>query len=139
MVVALSAFWLMPDVSPFCYKSDLSLITLVQYPETAKFLSPSEKEHLLECLKRDTALEPSHFEMRFVWETLRNPMSWLQALIYIGYASICLLCNVPSNTVSAEWLCLYTPCLSSYQPLSMPWDILLPMPNCNYLYSAARY
>jgi sugar phosphate permease len=67
VVVALSAFWLMPD-----------------YPETAKFLTPSEKEHLLECLKRDTALEPSHFEMRFVWETLRNPMSWLQALIYIG-------------------------------------------------------
>ncbi|TFK34022.1 major facilitator superfamily domain-containing protein [Crucibulum laeve] len=64
---ALVAFWMLPD-----------------YPSTAKFLTPSEKSHLVEALRRDNAGEPSHFEMRFIWEVLREPKSWLQTIIYLG-------------------------------------------------------
>ncbi|TFK73730.1 MFS general substrate transporter [Pluteus cervinus] len=64
---ALVGFWKLPD-----------------YPSTAKFLTPGEKAHLIEALKRDNEDEPSHFEWKFVWETLRSPLSWIQTIIYIG-------------------------------------------------------
>ncbi|KAJ7132186.1 MFS general substrate transporter [Mycena epipterygia] len=57
---------------------------MIDYPSTATFLTAEEREHLMEVLRRDTVGEPSHFEMRFVWETLRSPKSWLQTIIYIG-------------------------------------------------------
>ena len=41
----------------------------------------------MEVLKRDNAGEPSHFEMKFVWETLRSPLSWLITAVYVGYVS----------------------------------------------------
>ncbi|KAJ6561201.1 MFS general substrate transporter [Mycena vulgaris] len=62
----------------------VSFRAMLDYPSTATFLTPDEREHLMDVLRRDTAGEPSHFEMKFVWDTLRNPKSWLQALIYIG-------------------------------------------------------
>ncbi|KAJ7746748.1 major facilitator superfamily domain-containing protein [Mycena maculata] len=67
--VALLAFWAMID-----------------YPSTATFLTAEEREHLMDVLRHDTAGEPSHFDMKFVWETLLNPKSWLQAIIFLGYA-----------------------------------------------------
>ncbi|KAF8900522.1 major facilitator superfamily domain-containing protein [Mucidula mucida] len=67
VVCSLIAFWRLPD-----------------YPETAKFLTPGEREHLVEALRRDNAGQPSHFEKKFVWETLCDYKSWLQTLIYIG-------------------------------------------------------
>ncbi|KAJ6624871.1 MFS general substrate transporter [Mycena sp. CBHHK59/15] len=67
VVIAFSAFW-----------------TMIDDPSTATFLTPKERNHLIETLRRDTVGEPSRFELRFVWETLRNPKSWLQAVIYIG-------------------------------------------------------
>ncbi|KAK0452749.1 MFS general substrate transporter [Desarmillaria tabescens] len=60
IVASLLAFWKLPD-----------------YPSTAKFLTPK-------VLRRDNEGEPSHFEMRFVWETVRDYKSWLQTIIYIG-------------------------------------------------------
>ncbi|KAJ7460695.1 major facilitator superfamily domain-containing protein [Mycena latifolia] len=57
---------------------------MLDYPSTATFLTPAEREHLMDVLRRDTAGEPSHFETKFVWDTLRNPKSWLQTIIYIG-------------------------------------------------------
>ncbi|KAK0489449.1 MFS general substrate transporter [Armillaria novae-zelandiae] len=76
VVASLFAFWKLPD-----------------YPGTAKFLTPREKVHLVEVLRRDNEGEPSHFEMRFVWETLRNYKSWLQTIIYIGMV-------MPLNSIS---------------------------------------
>ncbi|KAF7289118.1 Transporter C1683 12 [Mycena chlorophos] len=58
---------------------------LVDYPDTAKFLTPNERDHLLDVLKRDMAGQPLHFDMRFVWETLGSPKSWLMTAIYIGF------------------------------------------------------
>ncbi|SJL13922.1 related to allantoate permease [Armillaria ostoyae] len=76
VIASLFAFWKLPD-----------------YPSTAKFLTPSEKDHLVEVLRRDNEGEPSHFEMRFVWETLRDYKSWLQTIIYIGMV-------MPLNSIS---------------------------------------
>ncbi|KAJ7230528.1 MFS general substrate transporter [Mycena pura] len=67
VVVALVSFWAMID-----------------YPDTATFLTPEEREHLIDVLGRDTAGEPSHFDMKFVWETIWNPKSWLHAAIFVG-------------------------------------------------------
>jgi len=61
------AFWKLPD-----------------YPSTAKFLTNDEREHLVEALKRDNAGEPSHFERKFIWETLKDSKSWMQTLIFLG-------------------------------------------------------
>ncbi|KAJ7281995.1 MFS general substrate transporter [Mycena rebaudengoi] len=58
--------------------------TMIDYPSTANFLTSKEREHLLDVLRLDSAGEPSHFKMRFVWKTLQNPRSWLQTLIYVG-------------------------------------------------------
>ena len=85
VIVAIGAFLFMPDVSLDTLKRpSITEACRKQYPETSKFLKPEEKENLLECLKRDTALEPKQFEMKFVWDTLKNPMSWLQIVIYTG-------------------------------------------------------
>ncbi|KAJ7027912.1 major facilitator superfamily domain-containing protein [Mycena alexandri] len=62
----------------------VSFWTMIDYPSTATFLTPVEREYLLDALRHDTAGEPSHFEMKFVWDTLKSPKSWLQASIYIG-------------------------------------------------------
>ncbi|KAJ7777299.1 major facilitator superfamily domain-containing protein [Mycena metata] len=62
----------------------VSFWAMIDYPSTATFLTPAEREHLLDVLRRDTAGEPSHFEMKFVWETFKSPKSWLQAVIFIG-------------------------------------------------------
>ncbi|KAJ7156896.1 MFS general substrate transporter [Mycena crocata] len=59
--------------------------TMIDEPSIASFLTPEERDHVMEVLRRDTAGEPSHFEMKFVWETLRSPKSWLHACIYIGF------------------------------------------------------
>ncbi|KAF7370926.1 hypothetical protein MSAN_00726500 [Mycena sanguinolenta] len=67
VVISLVAFWAMIDL-----------------PSTATFLTSAEREHLIDVLRHDTLGEPSHFEMKFVWDTLCNPKSWLQAVIYIG-------------------------------------------------------
>ncbi|KAJ7876256.1 MFS general substrate transporter [Mycena leptocephala] len=64
----------------------LSFWAMVDYPSTATFLTPAEREHLIEVLRRDTVGEPSHFDMKFVWEILGNPKSWLQTAIYLGIA-----------------------------------------------------
>ncbi|KAJ7493360.1 major facilitator superfamily domain-containing protein [Mycena galericulata] len=69
--VSLVAYWMMID-----------------YPSTATFLTPEERDHLIEVLRRDTAGEPSHFDMNFVWETMLNPKSWLQAFIFVGLLGI---------------------------------------------------
>ncbi|KAK0188362.1 MFS general substrate transporter [Armillaria mellea] len=76
VIASLFAFWKLPD-----------------YPGTAKFLTSREKDHLVEVLRRDNEGEPSHFEMRFVWETLRDYKSWLQTIIYIGMV-------MPLNSIS---------------------------------------
>ncbi|KAJ7878014.1 major facilitator superfamily domain-containing protein [Mycena leptocephala] len=70
-----------------------------QYPSTATFLTPTERERLLDILQRDTVGEPSHFEMKFVWETLGNPKSWLQALTFLGLFLPQTLTNYQSLTI----------------------------------------
>ncbi|KAJ6581127.1 major facilitator superfamily domain-containing protein [Mycena capillaripes] len=65
------------------YRCDL-LARFPDYPSTATFLTAAERDHLVGILRRDTAGEPSHFEIRFLWETLGNPKLWLLTVIYIG-------------------------------------------------------
>ncbi|KAJ7708701.1 MFS general substrate transporter [Mycena rosella] len=60
------------------------LLTIVVALVAFRVMIDVEREHLIEVLRRDTVGEPSYFEMKFVWDTLRNPKSWLQTVIYIG-------------------------------------------------------
>ncbi|CAK5267424.1 unnamed protein product [Mycena citricolor] len=62
----------------------LMLRILGDSPSDAKFLSSSEKSTVIEALKRDAGGQPSHFEMRFVWQTVFDPLSWMQAVLYVG-------------------------------------------------------
>ncbi|KAJ7926945.1 hypothetical protein B0H13DRAFT_1861710 [Mycena leptocephala] len=89
----------------------------VCYPSTATFLTPTERERLLDILQRDTVGEPSHFEMKFVSETLGNPKSWLQALTFLGLF-LPVLGGVRAAVRALYYMSRQT--LTNYQSLTIP-------------------
>ncbi|KII85937.1 hypothetical protein PLICRDRAFT_165512 [Plicaturopsis crispa FD-325 SS-3] len=93
---AVLAYWKLPDS-----------------PETAKFLTPAEKAHLLDVLRRDTTGEPFRFEWRFVWETLRDPLSWTLCVIYAG------------QLMTVYSVALFLPTIISDLGISKPSDVQL--------------
>ena len=141
VIVAIGSFLFMPDVSLDTLKRpSITEACRKQYPETSKFLKPEEKENLLECLKRDTALEPKQFEVKFVWDTLKNPMSWLQIVIYTGYGfRVVMFVRMLILLALSECLCRSTPFLFSFRQSSMLLDIRLPTPNCKQIQFALKW
>ncbi|PAV19726.1 MFS general substrate transporter [Pyrrhoderma noxium] len=63
-----------------------SFFALHDYPDSAKFLSDSEREHVLRRLREDSRLSPT--EERFTWKEVRKSFTdwktWLGALCLIG-------------------------------------------------------
>lgn len=63
-----------------------SFFALSDYPDSAKFLSDSEREHVLRRLREDSRLSPT--EERFTWKEVRKSFTdwktWLGALCLIG-------------------------------------------------------
>ncbi|KAJ7646966.1 major facilitator superfamily domain-containing protein [Roridomyces roridus] len=54
------------------------------YPATATFLTEVERQQVVLMLKEDAQDLATHFEMKFVWQALRDYQSYLQLGIYIG-------------------------------------------------------
>ncbi|KAH7888879.1 major facilitator superfamily domain-containing protein [Phlebopus sp. FC_14] len=67
MLVAFTAFFFMYD-----------------YPETASFLTETERRHVIELLKHDANNLATHYHIQFVLQALRDYKTYLQIGIYIG-------------------------------------------------------
>jgi hypothetical protein len=59
-----------------------------QYPATARFLSPEERDFAVNRLMHDSTDLATHYEHKFVIQALTDWKCWMQACIYIG--SVCL-------------------------------------------------
>lgn len=57
---------------------------MYDYPNTAKFLSPSEKEEVISRLKRDRSSLADEFDMKYFWAALKDWKIWVHMVITIG-------------------------------------------------------
>ncbi|KAJ7638167.1 MFS general substrate transporter [Roridomyces roridus] len=66
VIIAICGFFLMPD-----------------YPENAKFLSPAEREYLLDLISKDSSGLSKQFEMKFFWQALGDYNTYLHSLLFL--------------------------------------------------------
>ncbi|KAI8996642.1 MFS general substrate transporter [Trametes punicea] len=64
----------------------ISFFILVDFPHTAKFLTPEERAYVVHRKKYDNSSvgEEEHFELRHIWETLLDWQIWLHILVYMS-------------------------------------------------------
>ncbi|KAF8884550.1 MFS general substrate transporter [Gymnopilus junonius] len=64
----------------------LAAFILVDFPSTAKFLTPEERAYIVHKKKYDNSSvgEEEHFEMRHLWAAMTDWQVWLQILIYMS-------------------------------------------------------
>ncbi|KAI5897004.1 MFS general substrate transporter [Schizophyllum commune H4-8] len=67
------------------------------YPDSVTFLTETQKIRLLHTLREDTQGAATHFDMKFVWQALRDYKSWVQVFTYMG------------NAIAATALSLFLP------------------------------
>lgn len=60
---------------------------MYDYPATAKFLSPTEREVVLARLSKDNSGCSQEFKMRFVWDAFTDWKVWCSAIMFHG--SLC--------------------------------------------------
>lgn len=54
------------------------------YPDTAKFLSASEKQEVLRRLKEDRSSLADEFDLKYFWDALKDWKIWVHMFITIG-------------------------------------------------------
>lgn len=56
------------------------------FPDTATFLSPDDRTRVLRRLKLDGQASASseEFSMKYLWQAVRDPKTWLYMVIYMG-------------------------------------------------------
>ncbi|KAG1896884.1 major facilitator superfamily domain-containing protein [Suillus fuscotomentosus] len=62
----------------------LSFFYMHDYPETAKFLTESERSYIIDVLKQDSNNLSSRFDTRFIWQAIKDYKTYVQILINIG-------------------------------------------------------
>ncbi|OAX37882.1 MFS general substrate transporter [Rhizopogon vinicolor AM-OR11-026] len=62
----------------------LSFFLMYDYPETAKFLTESERVYIVNMLKEDANNLSTHYHIRFVLQAMKDYKTYVQTLIYIG-------------------------------------------------------
>lgn len=74
----------------FCLEGIVTVVAAVlayfymhDYPETARFLTPAERDRVIQMLKEGQDFA-THFEWRFVWDALRDYKTYVQIGIYMG-------------------------------------------------------
>ncbi|KAH7920703.1 MFS general substrate transporter [Leucogyrophana mollusca] len=75
----------------FCLEGILTMIVafisyffMHDYPETATFLTHSERMYVVEMLKKDANNLSTHYDIRFVFQAMMDYKTYLQIGIYIG-------------------------------------------------------
>ncbi|KAG1736554.1 MFS general substrate transporter [Suillus lakei] len=61
-----------------------SFFYMHDYPETAKFLTESERLYIINMLKQDANNLSSRFDTQFVWQAIKDYKTYVQILIYMG-------------------------------------------------------
>ncbi|KAJ6594269.1 major facilitator superfamily domain-containing protein [Mycena capillaripes] len=61
-----------------------SYFYMYDYPETAKFLSDTEREQIVYMLKEDAQDLATHYDRKFVWQAMRDYKTYVQIGIYMG-------------------------------------------------------
>jgi len=54
------------------------------YPATAKFLTPTEKEEVQRRLEHDCSSLADEFDMKYFWDAIRDWKIWVHMFITIG-------------------------------------------------------
>ncbi|KAH9914907.1 MFS general substrate transporter [Epithele typhae] len=64
----------------------VAFFVVVDFPQTAKFLTPEERAWVVHRKKYDNSSvgEEEHFEVRHIWETLLDWQVWIHLLIYMS-------------------------------------------------------
>ncbi|KAG1830555.1 major facilitator superfamily domain-containing protein [Suillus variegatus] len=62
----------------------LSFFYMHDYPETAKFLTESERLYIIDVLKQDSNNLSSRFDTQFVWQAIKDYKTYVLILINIG-------------------------------------------------------
>ncbi|KAG1798489.1 MFS general substrate transporter [Suillus plorans] len=62
----------------------LSFSYMHDYPETAKFLTESERSYIIDVLKQDSNHLSSRFDTQFIWQAIKDYKTYVQILIYLG-------------------------------------------------------
>ncbi|KAF7979072.1 hypothetical protein HWV62_43567 [Athelia sp. TMB] len=75
----------------FCLEGIVTVLVAVfsffgmhDYPATAKFLTETERAHVVQMLQDDSRNAATHFDMKFVWQAMCDYHTYLQIGIYIG-------------------------------------------------------
>jgi len=61
-----------------------SYFYMYDYPETATFLSETEREQIVYMLKEDAQDLATHYDRKFVWQAMRDYKTYVQIGIYMG-------------------------------------------------------
>ncbi|KAF8199780.1 major facilitator superfamily domain-containing protein [Mycena galopus ATCC 62051] len=54
------------------------------YPQTASFLSETERTQIIHLLKEDAQDLATHYDSKFVWQAIKDYKTWVQIGIYMG-------------------------------------------------------
>lgn len=68
----------------------LFLAYCVKYPETATFLTESERRHIVALLAEDSKNLAKDYDHKYFWQAVKDYKSWLQIVVYIGYSAVLL-------------------------------------------------
>lgn len=75
----------------FCLEGILTVIVAIcsfffmhDYPETATFLTTSERDRLIHLLKNDSNGLATHFDIKFFWQAVKDYKTYLQICVYMG-------------------------------------------------------
>ena len=64
---------------------------LAKYPETASFLTTSEREYLIQLLKQDSNNLITRFEWKFIWQAVTDYKTYLLIMVGMGYVNKAML------------------------------------------------
>ncbi|KIM83272.1 hypothetical protein PILCRDRAFT_819517 [Piloderma croceum F 1598] len=62
----------------------VSYFGIYDYPETASFLTETERAHVIAMLKSDVSNMSTHYDNKFVWQAMRDYKSYVQIGICMG-------------------------------------------------------
>ncbi|KAG1771632.1 MFS general substrate transporter [Suillus placidus] len=62
----------------------ISFFCMHDYPETAKFLTETERAYVIDMLKQDANDLATHYHIRFVLQAMKDYKTYIQVLIYMG-------------------------------------------------------
>ncbi|KAG1896882.1 major facilitator superfamily domain-containing protein [Suillus fuscotomentosus] len=111
----------------------LSFFFMHDYPETAKFLTESERSYIIDVLKQDSNNLSSRFDTQFVWQAIKDYKTYVLILVHIGYPVLLFISRALSELmirllVPGFAISLFTPTIINELGYSAAHAQLLSVP-----------